>query len=147
MSNRFSIRCKAMNVAKLEFLSIYLFLACALRVNGLDNKVSLVQIHWTFKASGFALLFEVYTMLLIESEMQVSKASKLIDVYLQRIWNIFDNWISIAFKEDTITELTKIGFDEASTKKEYNYVTTLVDLDQKEYFSLRKIVIQKQFKR
>lgn len=70
-------------------------------------------------------------MSLIESEMPVSKASKLMNVYPQRVWNIFDYWISIAFKEDQIPSLSKIGFDETSTKKGHNYVTTLVDLDEK----------------
>lgn len=101
------------------------------RVKDLHGKVNIVSVPWARKGSGFTLLFEAYSMLLIESEMPVSKASKIMDVYPQRVWNIFDYWISIAFKEDIITDLTKIGFDETSTKKGHNYVTTLVDLEQK----------------
>ena len=86
------------------------------RVKDLHGKVNIDSVPWARKGSGFTLFFEAYSMLLIESEMPVSKSSKIMDVYPQRVWNIFDYWISIAFKEDIITDLTKIGFDETSTK-------------------------------
>jgi transposase len=90
------------------------------RVKDFEGNVNLVSVPWARKGSGFTLLFEAYSMLLIESEMPVSKASKIMDVYPQRVWNIFNYWISLAFKDDTITGLTKIGFDETSTKKGHN---------------------------
>lgn len=49
--------------------------------------------------------------------MSVNKVAKILQVYLVRIWNVFDYWISIAHKEDVIDSLTKIGFDETSVKK------------------------------
>jgi transposase len=101
------------------------------RVRKSDNKVVIVDVPWARKNSGFTLLFEAYSMLLIESEMPVSKASKIMGVYSQRIWNVFDYWISVAYNNDTISKLEKIGFDETSTKKGHNYVTTLVDLEQR----------------
>ena len=35
------------------------------RTKGLDSKVNLVQVPWARKGSGFTLLFEAYSMLLI----------------------------------------------------------------------------------
>lgn len=70
-------------------------------------------------------------MLLVESEMPVSKAAKLVQVYPQRLWNVFNYWISRAHKQDEIEDLEQIGFDETSTKKGHNYVTTLVDLKER----------------
>lgn len=67
-------------------------------------------------------------MFLIENEMPVSKASKVMKVYPQRLWNIFNYWISKAHKEDEIEELIEIGIDETSSKKGHSYVTTLVDM-------------------
>ena len=67
-------------------------------------------------------------MLLIENEMPVSKASKIMQVYPQRLWTIFNYWISKAHSEDEIEELVEIGIDETSSKKGHTYVTTVVDM-------------------
>lgn len=68
-------------------------------------------------------------MLLIENEMPVKKASGILGFWPQRIWNIFSYWVSIAHKSDQIQGLKKVGFDETSSKKGHNYVTTCVDFD------------------
>jgi transposase len=43
------------------------------------------------KNRGFTLLFEAYSMLLIENKIPVSKASKIIGVNSQRISNAYSN--------------------------------------------------------
>ena len=91
--------------------------------------MSSVAVPWARKGSGFTLLFEAFSMLLIESEMPISKVGKVMSVYPQRIWNVFHYWISIAHQKDQIGKLEKLGFDETSSKKGHKYVTTLVDLD------------------
>ncbi len=101
------------------------------RVKQADGKIKTIEVPWARKSSGFTLLFEAFSMLLIESEMPVNKAAKVLQVYPNRIWNIFNYWISIAHNEDKIEELDKIGFDETSVKKGHNYVTTAVDLDKR----------------
>lgn len=101
------------------------------RVKDKSGKVQLQQVPWARKGSGFTLLFEAFTMLLIESEMPVSKAAKLVKVYPQRIWNIFHYWISKMHSEDTIEDLTCLGFDETSSKKGHKYVTLAVDMDKR----------------
>jgi transposase len=98
------------------------------RVKNGDGKVVLQAVPWARKNSGFTLLFEAYAMLLIENEMPVSKAAKTVKVYPQRLWRVFDYWISIAHTEDEISEIENVGFDETSTKKGHNYVTILVDM-------------------
>ena len=101
------------------------------RVMQSDGKIKTQEVPWARKGSGFTLLFEAFSMLLIENEMPVNKVAKLLQVYPARIWNVFDYWISIAHKEDVIDSLTKIGFDETSVKKGHNYITHMVDLEQK----------------
>ena len=101
------------------------------RVMQSEGKIKTQEVPWARKGSGFTLLFEAFSMLLIENEMPVNKVAKLLRVYPARIWNIFDYWISIAHKEDTIESLSKIGFDETSVKKGHNYVTHMVDLDHR----------------
>jgi transposase len=63
------------------------------RVRKKDNKVVLVDVPWARKNSGLTLLFEAYSMLLIENEIPVSKASKIRGVNSQQIWTVFDYWI------------------------------------------------------
>lgn len=101
------------------------------KVKQKDGKTTTQPVPWARKGSGFTLLFEAFSMLLIENEMPVNKVGKILQVYPNRLWNIFNYWISIAHKEDKINDLEKVGFDETSTKKGHNYVTTMVDLEQR----------------
>ncbi len=96
-----------------------------------DGVIRTQPVPWARKGSGFTLLFEAYSMLLIENEMPVNKAAKLLRVYPNRLWNVFNYWISIAHNKDKIENLEKIGFDETSVKKGHNYVTTMVDLEER----------------
>ena len=101
------------------------------RVKQADGKITTQSVPWAREGSGFTLLFEAFTMLLIENEMPVNKAATIVKVYPNRIWRIFRFWISQAHQKDEIIDLEKIGFDETSTKKGHNYVTTMVDLKEK----------------
>ena len=98
------------------------------RIKQDDGKIRTQQVPWARKGSGFTLMFEAYAMLLIENEMPVSKVSKVLGIYSQRLWNIFNYWIDKAHQEDEIEEISEIGFDETSSKKGHSYVTTMVDL-------------------
>ena len=101
------------------------------RVKQSDGKIKTYPVPWARQGSGFTLLFEAFAMLLIENEMPVNKAAKITKVYPNRLWNIFNYWVSKAHTEDTIDNLEKIGFDETSIKKGHNYVTTMVDLNKR----------------
>jgi transposase len=101
------------------------------RVRQADGKTKTQPVPWARKGSGFTLLFEAFSMLLIENEMPVSKAAEVLKVYPNRLWKIFGYWVSMAHNEDEIGELSKVGFDETSVKKGHDYVTTMVDLEEK----------------
>jgi len=98
------------------------------KVKQADGKTKTQSVPWAREGSGFTLLFEAFAMLLIESEMPVSKAAKVVGVYPNRLWRVFNYWISKAHKQDVVEDLTQLGFDETSVKKGHNYVTTMVDL-------------------
>jgi transposase len=68
-------------------------------------------------------------MLLIESEMPVSKVSDCVGATAPRIWRVFDYWIARAVANDRLSEVKRIGMDETSRKKGHRYVTQFVDLD------------------
>jgi len=101
------------------------------RIKTTEGKVRLVQVPWARPGSGFTLLFEAFTMLLIENEMPVNKAAGMLRVYSNRIWTIFNHWISRAFSKDDPRSIRQMGIDETSTRKGHNYVTVTVDLNKK----------------
>lgn len=49
--------------------------------------------------------------------MPVNKVARVLKVYPNRIWTIFNYWIVRAHQSDVIGNLEQIGFDETSTKK------------------------------
>ena len=85
---------------------------------------------WARSGSGFTLLFEAYSMLLIEYEMPVCKVADTLDVTQPRIWRIFNYWIKRAFAKDDLSRVRRIGVDETSRKKGHNYITLFVDLEE-----------------
>ena len=101
------------------------------RVKQKDGKIRTEQVPWARPQSGFTLLFEAFSMLLIENEMPINKAAKILGVYPNRLWTIFNYWISRAHNADKIDALSQVGFDETSTRKGHHYVTTMVDLKQR----------------
>jgi len=101
------------------------------RIKTEGDGIETVQVPWAREGSGFTLLFEALSMLLIESEMPVKKVAKLMKVYDKRVWRIFDYWISKAFNADNQANTSSIGIDETSTRKGHNYVTIAVDMESK----------------
>lgn len=116
----------------LNFFQHKCFLHCKVpRVKQKDGKISTQQVPWSRPGSGFTLLFEAYSMLLIESEMPVKKVAKVLNITDNRLWRVFGFWVNKAHSQDTIDNLERIGFDETSSKKGHNYITTMVDLNQR----------------
>lgn len=99
------------------------------RITGSDGKVSTVAVPWARAGSGFTLLFEAFAMLLIESEMPISKVANLLCVYAKRIWVVFNFWIKKALAKDRCEGLQKLGIDETSAKRGHDYVSIGVDLE------------------
>jgi len=73
------------------------------RLKDKNNKVHTIQVPWARSGSGFTLLFEAYSMLLIEQEMPVNKVAQTVRVKAPRIWRVFNYWIKIAIKKDIVS--------------------------------------------
>lgn len=113
----------------LNFFEHECYLHCKVpRIKSADGKVKTVEVPWARKGSGFTLLFEAFGMALIEREMPVNKAADLLGEYPQRLWNIFNYWVSIAYREDDQSEVTQLGVDETSVRRGHDYVTVAADL-------------------
>jgi len=115
----------------LNFFEHPCYLHCKVpRIKTPTGKVVTVQVPWARKGSGFTLLFEAYAMALIENEMPINKAAKLLAVYPQRLWNCFNHWVENAHLADDLRDIEKLGFDETSTRRGHHYITLAVDLDE-----------------
>lgn len=114
----------------LNFFEHKCYLHCQVpRIKDSSGKVKRVEVPWSRPGSGFTLLFEAFSMCLIEQEMPVNKAAKLVDEYANRLWTIFNYWIGIAYSEADHGEITTLGIDETSSKKGHDYLTVAMDID------------------
>jgi len=101
------------------------------RVKTEGEGINLVHVPWAREGSGFTLMFEGLSMLLLESEMPVSKAAKVLNIYDTRLWRIFKYWVEKSFDSESCKNVVSIGIDETSTTKGHNYVTIAVDMDKR----------------
>ncbi len=115
----------------LSFFEHTCYLHCAVpRITTTDGKVRTVDVPWARPGSGFTLLFEALALALIERKMPVNRVTEILKVNPQRIWTIFNHWISKSRAVDDPGTLTKLGIEETSTKKGHHYITLAVDLDE-----------------
>jgi transposase len=70
-------------------------------------------------------------MALIEREMPVKRVAEMLRVNPQRVWTVFNHWICEARKRDDPSSVTRLGFDETSSRKGHDYITIGVDMDDK----------------
>ncbi len=114
----------------LNFFQHECYIHCSVpRVLDEENKPKTEQVPWARSGSGFTLLFEAFSMCLIEQEMPVNKVGKVINEYPNRIWTIFNYWIKIAYTDADHRGIKSLGIDETSSKKGHNYLTVAMDMD------------------
>lgn len=121
----------------LNFFQYKCYLHCNVpRIQTQSGETKMIEVPWSRQNSGFTLLFEAFTMALIEKEMPVNKVGELLNEYGQRVWTIFNYWIDKAKRKDTAETVTKLGFDETSIRKGHNYITTAVDMEKSRVISI-----------
>ena len=96
-----------------------------------SGKIKQVQVPWARPGSGFTLLFEAFSMCLIEQEMPVNKVGKVLREYPNRVWTIFNYWLSKSYSEADHSGIKVLGIDETSSKKGHQYITVAVDMESK----------------
>lgn len=116
----------------LNFFEHTCYIHCKVpRVTCSDGKVKQVDVPWARKGSGFTMLFEAYSMMLIEYEMPVNRVGKTMREYPNRIWTIFDHWVGQAYEKADHSQVTQLGVDETSSRKGHRYITIGVDMDER----------------
>ena len=101
------------------------------RIKTKAGSVKTVEVPLARTGSGFTLLFEAFSMLLIESEMPINKVSEVMRVVANRIWRVFNHWVTKAVKKDDLSQVKEVVIDETSSKKGQNYVTVCADIEQR----------------
>lgn len=114
----------------LNFFEHTCYIHCQVpRMRTPSGKVKQVAVPWAREGSGFTMLFEAYSMMLIESEMPVNRVGKSLKENPNRIWTIFHHWVQRAYTRADHSQVEALGIDETSSKKGHNYVTVSVDMD------------------
>ncbi len=112
------------------------------RITTSKEQVQQVPVAWARPGSGFTLLFEAFAMSLIENEMPVNKAAKVLGVNPHRLWTIFHYWIANAFEHDDQSQVTTLGVDETSSKKghKYTFLKNAANLSAKQQAALAELI-------
>jgi len=114
----------------LNFFEHECYIHCKVpRIKHSENKVKRVEVPWARTGSGFTLLFEAFSMCLIEQEMPVNKVGKVVKEYPNRIWTVFNYWLGISYNEADHSGITSLGIDETSSRKGHDYLTVAMDMD------------------
>ncbi len=114
----------------LNFFQHHCYIHCNVpRVRYGKKQIAMVSVPWARPNCGFTLLFEAYSMLLIEEEMPVSSVSKVTQATAPRILRVFKYWVNEAYERSDWSEVRRIGVDETSRRKGHCYITQFVDLD------------------
>lgn len=101
------------------------------RIKQSSGEVRTIKVPWARPGSGFTLLFEAFSMLLIENEMPINKVAATLRVFSNRIWRVFNFWVQDAVVKDDLSLVQQVGIDETSSKKGHNYVTVCADLEKR----------------
>jgi transposase len=106
------------------------FSASIPRLQDAEGKIYLEKVSQAHSVCGFTLMFDIYIILLIESEIPVCEVADKdkMSITQPKIWRMFDYRIQRAYLEDDLREVTKIGTDETLHKKNNEYITEFVDL-------------------
>jgi transposase len=94
-----------------------------------SGQTEMVEVPWAREGSHFTLQFEAFGMMLIRSEVTLSKVGEILGVNPGRVARFFNHWVTLAREGQNLKDLCSVGIDETSVKKGHEYVTLAVDLD------------------
>lgn len=91
--------------------------------------VKRVSVPWARPGSGFTLLFEAMTMVLVRA-MPVNAVARHVSEHDTRLWRIIHHYVGKARRDVDYSDVTRVAFDETASRRGHNYVTLFVDLDR-----------------
>jgi len=88
--------------------------------------VHLVSVPWARPGSGFTLLFEALSLLLV-AQMPVLAASRLMRIADTRLWRILRVYLEQARTKVDMSQVSAVAVDETSSRKGHIYVSIFAD--------------------
>lgn len=101
------------------------------RIKTTEGKVKQIKAPWEGAVSGFTMLFEAFVLQLVKV-LPVHQVCKIIGSYDAKIWDILKIYTEKCRSQNDYSKVTKIGVDETSARRGHDYVTSFVDLDEKQ---------------
>ena len=95
-----------------------------------QHAVHQVKVPWARANSGFTLLFEGL-ILAMAPHMAVKHIARLVGEHDTRIWRIIKHHVREARARADHSQVKRMAFDETAAKRDHDYVTISVDLDQR----------------
>lgn len=112
----------------LNFFEHTCYIYCEVpRIQTSDGHTLLVEVPWSRPGSSFTLLFEAYSLLLVESGMSYSAAGKLLGLESRCVSRMLNHYVEKALDQTPLEPIAQIGLDETSVQKGHKYVTVLSD--------------------
>ena len=90
----------------------------------------MVNPPWSGLTNGFTLLFEAFFVQL-SLITPVKSIAKFMNVHDTKLWRLLEKYVVGTRVEEDFSEVNKVGIDETSMRKHHDYVSLLVDLDEK----------------
>lgn len=79
--------------------------------------------------SRFTLLYEQEVMRLMGLHCSLSSVARQLAIHVQRVEAIYHHYATPAYEDHQMAVCPRVGYDETSTRKGHDYITTFVDLD------------------
>lgn len=92
------------------------------------GKVTMIDVPWAEKGSGFTLLFEAKGIELMR-EMSVKAAGSFLKTEPHKLWRILDRFVEGRMKHQNLAGLTRFYVDETACRRGHNYITIFADED------------------
>ncbi len=106
------------------------------RIKDSKGRIKKIKVPWAEQNQGFTLKLEEHIMTLIRYEMNISAVAKMVKVYPQRIWHVFNRLVKQAVDTTPLEWIESIGIDETSKRKGHDYITVGVNLDTGKVFKV-----------
>lgn len=86
--------------------------------------------------SRFTLLYEQEVMRLIHIHHNLTTVARQLNIHVQRVEAIYHHYTTHLEALPVSNLATRVGFDETSTRKGHDYITTFVDMDRGEIIDI-----------
>ena len=90
----------------------------------------LVAVPWARPGSGFTLLFEAYVIIMAQ-QMPIFNVGQLVGEHDTRLWRLLHHYVENAREQLDMSATVRVGMDETSKSRGYDYVSLFVDFDER----------------